>query len=215
MKSILATSSAILIAVATTQAATVIVNQGDPNSNTHTNHAGPIYGQSITTHASAQQVLDVTFQIRDGSGGQAANDTLAYLHIYDSVTFNTADGSITAFGNLVGISTNTQNIGANATDLSAVQWNFSNTAVAANTEYYFITSTSTNAGQDIVSSGYELVTGNPYADGRSFASNNFFNTSAAWDLNFSASFDTEAIPEPSSTALLGLAGLALIMRRRK
>ena len=37
----------------------------------------------------------------------------------------------------------------------------------------------------------------------------------SWSLISGVAFDTAAVPEPSTTALLGLGGLALILRRRK
>lgn len=205
-------------------AATVTVSHGDPNSGLHTNHAGPIYGQTITSHASAVQLDDVTFQVRDGAGGQSASGTVAFLHVYDSVTFNTATGAITAFGNLIGVSDNSVNNSVDATDLSALQWNFTNTAVSASTQYFFLMSTSQDAGVASggganlsnftdAATGLELEAPGGYGDGTALIANNFHTTALAWDLNFEANFNT--VPEPSSAALLGLGGLALIMRRRK
>lgn len=42
-----------------------------------------------------------------------------------------------------------------------------------------------------------------------------YRHSANWGETNSVSLDVTAVPEPSSTALLGLGGLALILRRRK
>ncbi|WP_435893859.1 PEP-CTERM sorting domain-containing protein [Oceaniferula spumae] len=203
-------------------AATVTINHGDPNSGLHTNHAGPIYGQTITSHADALRLDDVTFQVRDGNGGQSATGTLAFLHVYDSVTFNTSTGAITAFGNLIGVSDNSVNNSVDATDLGALTWNFTNTAVTGSTQYFFLMSTNTDAGNTAdltpftnAATGLELEAPGGYADGTALVANNVHNTGLGWDLNFEANFNTEAVPEPSSAALIGLGGLALIFRRRK
>jgi len=203
-------------------AATVTVSNGNPNSGLHTNHAGPIYGQSVTSHASALSLDDFTFQVRDGAGGQSASGTVVFLHVYDSVTFNTSTGAITAFGNHIGVSDNSVNNSVDATDLSALTWNFTNTAVTGSTQYFFMMSTSSAVGNtgDLTpytnaATGLELVAPGGYTGGTGLIANNFHNTGLGWDMNFEANFNTIAVPEPSSTALLGLGGLALILRRRK
>jgi len=209
------TLTALLTTTLAGSAATILVNHGDPTSGLHTNHAGPMLGQTITSAATANSIDDVTFQLRDGTGGDAANGTLAYLHIYQGTTFNTATGAITSYGTFIGVSDNTQNIGADQTALAAITWNFTNQAVAASTQYNFIMSTSATGGSGEVGTGLELVAPGGYADGTALVGNNFHSTGLAWDLNFAANFNTDVVPEPSSTALLGLGGLALILRRRK
>ena len=42
-----------------------------------------------------------------------------------------------------------------------------------------------------------------------------FDDSDQWMMLTEIDFEGTAVPEPSTTALLGLGGLALIMRRRK
>ena len=47
---------------------------------------------------------------------------------------------------------------------------------------------------------------------------NIENAAFAWDNSLEAiilTFDINAVPEPSSTALLGLGGLALMLRRKR
>ena len=196
-------------------AAVTIVNHEDPTDGAHTNHAGPIWGQSVTSTVDTQQVTNTTFQMRDGTGGQPADTVNAYLHAYTGTTFNTSTGAITSYGVFLGTSDNTVDIGATQTGLSPLSFDFTGVAAPASTEIFFMFNTGTTGGTGAVATGLELVTGDPFAGGTSLVANNFHNTGLGWDLRFATSFDNVAVPEPSAAILLSLGGLALILRRHK
>lgn len=66
------------------------------------------------------------------------------------------------------------------------------------------------AGNDLVFTTGGTVSGDDLSVRISIA-----NSSIAWAGFDNVTLDAEAVPEPSSAALLGLGGLALILRRRK
>lgn len=118
-------------------------------------------------------------------------------------------------GTYIGSSTNSIDIDSIAT-LTEMTWNFANFELDSSQEYAFVFSTDNVQGATAVARLTAANNGggfvNTYDGGTAdFDSNN--NTPVAFDTRFQVTMNT--IPEPSSAALLGVAGLALIMRRRK
>lgn len=145
-------------------------------------------------------------------GGTASTQT--FVHVY----LGNGDG-----GTYVGSSLNSIDTDA-AAGLSTMTWNFGSLELTDSTaQYAFVF---TNSADDAAGSeGYHARLqvardsgggfGNSYAGGGADNNNDGLST-LAYDTRFSISLDTTAaVPEPSSTALLGLGGLALILRRRK
>jgi hypothetical protein len=134
-------------------------------------------------------------------------------------TFTTSGtGAIASIGGFTAVSTSTLDLSGVA-DNGQMTWNFSGAdAFDAATKYYYMMSTSATEvtiadTSSMVGSNFALDTGTSYTGGESVRANSGLDS--GWDQHFEANFDTVAVPEPSSTALLGLGGLALILRRRK
>ena len=189
------------------------------------NQAGPNFGQSITVNvgadtadasiASTVYIEELSFQYSSSASGGAPDGV--YIHVYDAFA---VDGSAvpTTIGNLVAVSSTTVDMSALVGN-EQLTWTFDGTdAIAKGTEYTYVLATDTVAATvgnsaNLSSAGFELDTGNPYSGGRTYRAN---GTQSDWDMPFELKTnDTIAVPEPSSTALLGLGGLALILRRRK
>jgi len=152
---------------------------------------------------------------------QAADDGTrvtgnVYLHAYTTFTTD-GGGAITSLGGFTAASTSTVDLGAIGNN-GTLTWNFAgNDAFDAATSYMFVASTSPSEvtfadTSSLVGSTYALDTGDPYSGGDSLRGN---GGNTGWDQHFEANFDTDPVPEPSGVALLGLAGIAMIMRRRK
>ncbi|MGB0992887.1 MAG: PEP-CTERM sorting domain-containing protein [Akkermansiaceae bacterium] len=217
------TTMAANAAVVTTSYGTVTDGVDDSDQ------AGPMWGQTIVPDTGASPVgphgtLYLTnFQYQAASNGGGATG-IVYLHAYDSVTVETAnvagEGTITALGNLVAVSNSTVDLSGLSAHAN-MSWDFTgNVAFTANDDYFFVMSTGTTEEtladhSDFVTASFDLNVGNPYSAGGTFAANSFASNSLDWDQEFLATWSTTPVPEPSSTALLGLGGLALILRRRK
>ena len=206
-------------------AATVVTSNGILNGSLDdANQAGPVWGQSITANVGADTadatipatifITSLAYQYSSSNSGGVPGD---FMHVYDSFTTN-ANGTIATVGNLIAVSDDA-NIGSPAGN-AVLTWTFGGEATDAinkSTEYWYISASTavaatTGSTGNLVGAGYELATTNPYAGGESVRGN---ATSSGWDQDFALTTETVAVPEPTSSALLGLAGLALLLRRRK
>ena len=199
-------------------AATVKIEYGNVNDGSG-GSAGNMWGQSATTPAGPPVYLN-NFSYKAANNGTRTTGTV-FLHAYTTFTTDGA-GAITTIDGFAATSTSTIDLG----DLDAIgnfgtmTWTFSGAnAFVAETEYYFLMSTSATEvtiadTSSMKTAAFALDIPGSYDGGEAFA-NNSVDTSS-WDQHFEANFNTDSsVPEPSSTALLGLGGLALILRRRK
>ena len=84
-------------------------------------------------------------------------------------------------------------------------------ALSGGVEYAVITDAQNMGNWNGPGIPYIGLTGNTYADGNAIGRGG----PRGDDIVFHANLEVEIIPEPTTTALLGLGGLALILRRRK
>ena len=133
-----------------------------------------------------------------------AAGTNLFLAVYEN---DAADGQTWTPGTLVGVSTNQQNMNVNG---SSATWTFNNLLLSDNSRYMF-TFTSDAAGTTTVVANTRVTLNAGNTEQSAFNSG---NASFSGSHAMSAEIIT-TVPEPSSTALLGLGGLALILRRRK
>lgn len=220
MKKFLTTTAAALIVAGSAGAATVTTSFGPAN-----NQAGPMFGQSITVNVGADTpdgtiptsvyVTELSFTQTNSATGINTTD-VAYIHVYDAFSVD-GDNTPSAIGNLITVSTSTVDFSTTGAG-SALTWSFAGTtALDKGTEYFYVLATDTTAATvgdsaNLTTQGLRLTTGDPYSGGRAFRAN---GTTSDWDNEFTLKTSTTIVPEPSSTALLGLGGLALLMRRRK
>lgn len=207
-------------------AAVVTTSYGTVTGVRDTNQAGPMWGQSITPDQDASPagphgtlyLQNLSFQAADDGTRQTGT---VYLHAYSTFTID-GTGAITSVGGFTAVSTTTVDLAAVGNN-GTLSWDFSGSdAFNAATSYMFIASTQNTEvtiadTSSFVGSTYALDVngadiGYNYAGGQAYRGN---GSTSDWDLEFDATWDTVAVPEPSSTALLGLGGLALILRRRK
>lgn len=220
MKKLLTTATAVVLVAGSASAATVTTSFGPAN-----NQAGPMFGQSITVNVDSDlpdgsipaSVYVTELTLKQTGSATGINDTdVAYIHIYDAFA---VDGSLspTTIGNLITVSSSTVDFSTTGAN-SVLTWSFAgDTAIDKGTEYFYVLATNTTAATvgdsaNLTTQGLRLTTGDPYSGGRAFRGN---GTTSDWDAEFTLKTSTTVVPEPSSTALLGLGGLALIMRRRK
>ena len=177
-----------------------------------------MWGQSVTTPAGPPVYLN-NFSYKAANNGTRTTGTV-YLHAYTTFSID-PNGVIDSIGGFTATSTSTLDLDFDTIgNFGTMTWTFSGAdAFAAETEYYFLMSTQNTAVSmlDITSMvdaafALDTITAS-YTGGEAFA-NKFVDTSN-WDQHFEADFTVSSVPEPSSTALLGLGGLALILRRRK
>ena len=192
-------------------AATVKIEYGNVNDSSG-GSAGNMWGQSAKTPAGPPVYLN-NFSYKAANNGTRTTGTV-YLHAYTTFSIGT-NGVIDSISGFTATSTSTidlDTIGSYGT----MTWNFSGAdAFAAETEYYFLMSTQNTADtSSMVDAAFALDIPGSYNGGEAFAKNS--SNTSGWDQHFEANFNTvSSVPEPSSTALLGLGGLALILRRRK
>ena len=172
-------------------------------------------GDGTNDDVTANSPLPATVYLQQATFLTAvAGSTPTAGQIFLNVYAGAGDG-----GTFLGSSTNSIDVGAitpNDPSLSMV-WTFNNLALASGTTHAFYWSTTNTAGSSAstrmaVARDSGGGFGSSYSGG--VATNNADGSGAVpFDARFEVKFDT--VPEPSSTALLGLGGLALILRRRK
>ena len=205
-------------------AATVKIGFGTVTGDRDAGQASPIWGQSATAdYLSTPAGPHGTVYLNDFSYQAADNGTrttgTVYLHAYTTFSIGT-NGVIDSISGFTATSTSTidlDTIGSYGT----MTWNFSGAdAFDAETKYYFLMSTSDTEvtiadTSSMKTAAFALdTTSTSYLGGEAVRANAALGSN--WDQHFEANFNTvSSVPEPSSTALLGLGGLALILRRRK
>jgi len=207
-------------------AATIVTSYGTVTGGDDGNQAGPMFGQGITVNVGADTadgsitstvfLKELSFQSTSSTTGLGSSNA-AYIHVYDAFAVD-GDNTPSAIGNLVAVSSNTVDL-AGAAQNQQLTWSFSGTeGVLKGQAYFYVLATDTNAATVLDSSnltthGFELNTGNPYSGGQAYRAN---GTTTDWDMEFALTTDTDSsIPEPSSSVLLGLVGVAFLVRRRK
>lgn len=220
MKNFIVSVTTMAVAMGMANAATIITSFGPAN-----NQAGPMFGQSATVNIGAdtadgsitQTVYLTSFSLRQTNSTTGINNSdVSYLHVYDAFG---VDGSAdpTTIGNLVGVSNSTVDFSTTGAGV-ALAWTFDGTiALDKSTEYFFIFAKDTSAATvgnsgNLITQGLRLTTANPYLGGRSYRAN---GTTSDWDAEFTMITSTNVVPEPCSTALMGLGGLAILLRRRR
>jgi hypothetical protein len=204
-------------------AASVTTSHATVTGDRDGNQAGPMWGQFVTPEVGASvagphgalYLQDFSYQAADNIRN-ADPTAIVYLHAY--TTFS-ADGSgaINGIGGFTAVSISTVDLGGVA-DNGTLNWSFGGgDAFDDATAYAFVLSTSASEvtmadTSSMVGTNFALDVGDLYTGGDSIRGN---GSASGWDQHFEANFDTNAVPEPSSTVLFGLAGLALIIRRRK
>ena len=197
-------------------AATVKIEYGNVNDSSG-GSAGNMWGQSAKTPAGPPVYLN-NFSYKAANNGTRTTGTV-FLHAYTTFTTDGA-GAITTIDGFAATSTSTIDLGAIVND-GTMTWNFSGAdAFDAETKYYFLMSTSDTEvtiadTSSMKTAAFALdTTSTSYLGGEAVPANAALGSN--WDQHFEANFNTvSSVPEPSSTALLGLGGLALILRRRK
>ncbi len=204
-------------------AASVVTSYGTVTGARDGNQAGPMWGQFVTPDIGAAPagphgtlyLQNFSYQAADNIEGAAPTGSV-YLHAYTTFTTD-GGGAITGIGGFTAVSTSTLDL-STVTNDATMAWTFAgNDAFDAATSYIFVPSTSATEvtiadTSSLVGTNYALDTGELYTGGDSLRGN---GANSGWDQHFEANFDTVAVPEPSSSLLLGLAGLALMARRRK
>lgn len=145
--------------------------------------------------ASTVQLTSMTLY-RGASGGSNTN-AASFLNVYDGTTF-------------VGSSTNSVNIQALPLIDQTAVFTFENLTIQSATTYQFRLSATNTAGGTAHIARLRMVQPANLANG--VALNSGYN---GQDTGFDPKYSITVIPEPSAAALLGLGGLALILRRRK
>lgn len=161
----------------------------------------------------ASNIIPISVFLQSATFERAPGGTSGAGLIYINVYSGPGNG-----GTFLGSSTNA--IDVNNTAFSErLTWNFDNIVLAdSSTEYGLVFSSDTTDGNDVQARLTAADAGsgsfvNTY-DGGTADGNDADNSSPNnFDAKFAVTYET--IPEPSSTALLGLGGLALLLRRRK
>ncbi|GAA5493903.1 PEP-CTERM protein-sorting domain-containing protein [Rubritalea squalenifaciens DSM 18772] len=203
-------------------AATIVTSYGTVTGANDGDQAGPMFGQGITVNVGADTAdasipstvyLDqLSFQ--STSSGVGIGTATVYIHVYDAFDVDGTNAP-SVIGNLVAVSSTTIDlsaVGANET----MTWDFAGEGIDKSSTYYYVLATDTNAATvgdsaNLTGSGFELNTGNQYTGGQGYRAN---GTTTDWDLEFELVTST-AVPEPSSTALLGCVGVLALFRRRR
>lgn len=228
---------AVLLAALPLQAATLITSSyGTVSGADDNNQAGPIRGVSykiVTTGtytnnagtapnvhalsatdgtATTVEFQSLTWQ-RSGSA-TGINTSALYLGIFSGLTVD-ASGNVTSIGSLVGASTNTVSA---TTANQSMTWSFNNVPLTVGATYQFVfltTNTPTltshvsfNAVELNVPGGTANLSETELVGGNASSVTN----RAAWEPVFSMTYN--AVPEPASALLGGMALILLIGRRR-
>lgn len=159
-------------------------------------------GQTFIANGLGADVYLSTIEVGNRNAGAAG--TGLYLAVYE----DSGNGADWNPGALVGVSTNTQDMTVNG---GTATWTFSNETLTEGSRYLF-TFTSDAAGTTTVAASTRVDLGSGNSDQSAFASG---GAAFGGAHTMAAQIVTSNVPEPSSAALLGLGGLALIMRRRK
>ncbi len=181
-------------------AATTIVNTGNANNQGDLLTAA---GQTFTTGILG---TDSMLSMVSVQGPQSLRNPLS-PNTYTAKVWLDTDGDATTWdpGTLVATSTNS---GSFDTVDAFVTFNFSNEQLNDNTVYVL---SFTNGTDDHAAFRAGVTNaGSGYAGGAVFQ-----NGSPAYGGSYDLAMQVTTVPEPSSAALLGLGGLALILRRRK
>ena len=179
-------------------AATVVGLAGSTNNQAS---FGDVTGITFTTGLLGTDTLLSSIQL-DGRQTGASADLVSFELYVDSDNSSTTWG----LGALLGASNESQALTAGATHT----FTFGGINLADNTTYTVVLINDTVAAGGV---GFGLVNGNSVADSQIFQ--NTGSAVFAGSHEAAITINTAAVPEPSSTALLGLGGLALILRRRK
>jgi hypothetical protein len=212
--------AALAASTLTANASSVITSYETVTGPRDGNQAGPMWGQFITPDIGSAGGPHGTLYLQSLSYQAADDGTRAtgevYLHAY--TTFSTdGGGAITELGGFTAASTSTVDLGAIDPN-GTLTWTFAgNDAFSASTSYIFVPSTSPTEvtfadTSSLVGAAYALDVGDLYAGGDSLRGN---GGNTGWDQHFEATFDTVAVPEPSTAGLFGFAGLTLLLRRRR
>ena len=137
----------------------------------------------------------------DGRSSGALTDLVSFTVYVDADN----DASTWGLGAVLGSSAESQALATGTNSFI-----FSGITLAANTVYTVVVVNDTVATNDV---GFGLVNGNSDAGTRIFQNDGADAFSGSHEAAITVNMN--AVPEPSSTALLGLGGLALILRRRK
>lgn len=186
-------------------AATIISLDGSANDRTTTSG---LSGQTFL-FSGTDVVLD-SISIQGPSDSASSNSF--------SLEIWTNSGGTNGFtlGSYVGTSTNANALSVNG---ASQMWNFTGVTLIDTQSYAFLYTDGTGNGADGIGANVQTRVGfnrinsttSSYTEGEAIHNGGLFGGN--WDV--AATVNTSAVPEPSSTALLGLGGLALILRRRK
>lgn len=200
----------------TSNAGIVIFNQNDPLTTTvtggHGNYAGfnltlndPAFSTTYTAPHSAPTPSTIFLQglmLRRSTGSGGTNNVFLRVH----------SGTTPTAGNFVGVSTNTLDMRAQASE-SNVTFTFADLALNTATNYSFYFSTSNVATPTGMSLGRIRVS-NSAAD--TFTSGSLRNASfATQDSAFDPVFVMSAVPEPSALLFVGATVATVVLRRRR
>lgn len=115
------------------------------------------------------------------------------------------------------IATSQNSINTNGAAFGSVMtWNFNSELLSSTTEYFYAFYADTNTN-NVIDSGDTAVTARIWDQGNIVGSlaNTPAGGSATTGESAYLSINATAVPEPSATALLGLGGLAILLRRHK
>jgi hypothetical protein len=197
---------------------------GEPNGS-ESGAVGNYITQSFTpnvaglgaTDTVAAQTIPATIYLTDVTFLKAiagTNPTTGAGDFFVNVYLGAGNG-----GTFVGSSANSIDVEGTAA-LGALNYTFANIALTDSTAQYAFVFSTTATDDTAVSARLQVARNSSGAfansyDGGSSSNNADGSAPTSYETRFAVTYDTVAVPEPSSAALLGLGGLALILRRRK